>query len=81
MVSSLITSLNFVGASLSEPHTSETALQVACTYVYVCPVRPTIYRMGSLYRIFKLNERIRNLQAKALTVLMDLLNATANHDS
>ena len=38
-----------IRASLSEPHTSVTALQDACR----CPVRPTIYR------IFKLNERIR----------------------
>ena len=38
-----------IGASLSELHTSVTALQDAC----VCPVRPTIYR------IFKLNERIQ----------------------
>ena len=42
-----------IGVSLSEPHTSMTALQDACTCMYVCMSGMTIYR------IFKLNERIQ----------------------
>ena len=38
-----------IGASLSEPHTSVTALQDAC----VCPVQPTIYRIFKLHTILR----------------------------
>ena len=44
--------VSVIGASLSEPHTSVTALQVACTCMYV-PYREAIYWK------FKLNERIQ----------------------
>ena len=42
----------FIGASLSEPHTSVTALLNACVCMCVC-LRVAIYRK------FKLNERIQ----------------------
>ena len=42
-----------IGASLSEPHTSVTALRDACVCMYVCMSGTTIYR------IFKLNKRIQ----------------------
>ena len=32
--------LSIIGASLSKPHTSVTALQVACTYMYVQYLKP-----------------------------------------
>ena len=32
--------LSIIGASLTEPHTRVTALQVTCTYVYVWYTRP-----------------------------------------
>jgi len=47
-----------IGASLSEPHTSVTALRDACRCLVAQP---------TTYRIFKLNERIRFCaRAKAL---------------
>ena len=43
-----------IGASLSEPHTSVTALLDACVCMYVC-------LHVAIYRKFKLSKRVSNL--------------------
>ena len=71
----------FIGASLSEPHTSVTALQVACTCMSSTYIREAIYRK------LKLNERIyggaRPFQicthAKALMFRMKLTQWTPRY--
>jgi len=45
---------HIIGASLSEPHTSMTALQDVCVCMYVC-------LLVAIYRKFKLNERMRRI--------------------
>ena len=58
----VVSRIELIGASLSEPHTSVTALQNACVCLLACLLACLLV---AIYRKFKLNKRIHQICARA----------------